>query len=120
MSKADLGVKRRCAACDTPFYDMRRDPIRCPSCGTVYKIDAARARPGARRAARPAFDRMAAPKPIVAKASDQGSEEEEDAVLEPDELEDTLLDDQDDREDQDDRDDDVAESDGNDTTDREP
>ena len=36
MSKAEWGVKRRCASCGAPFYDMQRDPISCPKCGAAF------------------------------------------------------------------------------------
>ena len=31
------GVKRRCEKCSTLFYDMQRQPIQCPQCGTTAK-----------------------------------------------------------------------------------
>ena len=40
--KIDRGVKRRCAACATLFYDLLHYPIQCPKCGTPYVS----ARPG--------------------------------------------------------------------------
>lgn len=56
MSKAEWGVKRRCANCDTRFYDMQRVPIRCPKCDTVFvatAMSAAPARGPRSRAMRP-------------------------------------------------------------------
>ena len=55
MSKTEWGLKRRCTKCDAPFYDMRREPIRCPKCGTVFHpATAAQSAAAARRArARP-------------------------------------------------------------------
>ena len=50
MSKAEWGVKRRCASCDAPFYDMKREPIRCPKCDTVFVVAAISSSPA--RAAR--------------------------------------------------------------------
>lgn len=41
MSAVEWGVKRRCGKCETPFYDLLRDPIRCPKCGTVFRAEAA-------------------------------------------------------------------------------
>ena len=32
----DRGMKRRCSACGTPFYDLRRTPIVCPKCGATH------------------------------------------------------------------------------------
>jgi uncharacterized protein (TIGR02300 family) len=79
MSKAEWGTKRRCAKCEAPFYDMLRDPIRCPSCDAVFKVEAPRMRPTAKRAAKPpTIDR---PPPaaarIAAKASELGNDEED-------------------------------------------
>lgn len=37
MSKADWGVKRKCAACGMFFYDMKKEEFKCPKCGIEYK-----------------------------------------------------------------------------------
>ena len=34
--KPKLGTKRICAECATKYYDLERDPIICPSCGTRF------------------------------------------------------------------------------------
>jgi uncharacterized protein (TIGR02300 family) len=34
---SNLGTKRRCFACEAPFYDLNRDPITCPKCGAPYQ-----------------------------------------------------------------------------------
>lgn len=39
MAKADRGTKRQCLSCATKFYDLNRDPILCPNCGTQFKLD---------------------------------------------------------------------------------
>ncbi len=36
MSKPEWGTKRTCQSCDTFFYDLKKDPITCPKCLTVY------------------------------------------------------------------------------------
>ena len=53
MAKPELGTKRLCAGCGAKFYDLNKDPITCPKCGTVYEVAvvAPRGRPDA--AARP-------------------------------------------------------------------
>lgn len=38
MAKPELGTKRICASCGAKFYDLSRDPITCPKCGTTYEI----------------------------------------------------------------------------------
>ena len=40
MVKMEWGVKRICHNCGAPFYDLRRDPITCPKCGTQYDPEA--------------------------------------------------------------------------------
>ena len=34
MAKEEWGLKHLCENCETKFYDLQRDPIVCPSCGT--------------------------------------------------------------------------------------
>jgi uncharacterized protein (TIGR02300 family) len=47
--KIELGIKRRCASCDAPFYDLLRDPIQCPKCGTAFNAAARSASGSAKR-----------------------------------------------------------------------
>jgi uncharacterized protein (TIGR02300 family) len=53
VAKPELGTKRLCAGCGAKFYDLNKDPITCPKCGTVYEVAvvAPRGRPDAARAA---------------------------------------------------------------------
>ena len=37
MPKPDLGEKRQCQNCGTKFFDLNKDPILCPKCGTVFQ-----------------------------------------------------------------------------------
>jgi uncharacterized protein (TIGR02300 family) len=37
VTKAELGVKRRCLSCNKPFFDLNRAPIVCPSCDAVFQ-----------------------------------------------------------------------------------
>lgn len=39
MSKAKLGTKRSCPACETRYYDMCKTPPECPQCGEVNHLD---------------------------------------------------------------------------------
>ncbi len=39
MAKAEWGTKRTCQNCGARFYDLHRDPIRCPVCSAVYDPD---------------------------------------------------------------------------------
>ena len=48
MAKPELGTKRHCPNCGTRYYDLNRDPILCPKCGTAFDVHSvARARPAA-------------------------------------------------------------------------
>jgi len=38
VAKAELGTKRLCANCGAKFYDLSKDPIHCPKCGTVHVV----------------------------------------------------------------------------------
>ena len=40
MPKAELGQKRVCGHCGAKFYDLSRDPIICPKCGTEFDASA--------------------------------------------------------------------------------
>jgi len=58
VAKPELGTKRICASCGAKFYDLSRDPIVCPKCGTVYEVAAVPAR-------------ATAPKPAPAPAAEE-------------------------------------------------
>jgi uncharacterized protein (TIGR02300 family) len=60
VAKPELGTKRLCAGCGAKYYDLNKNPITCPKCGTVYEVavvtprgrpDAAAARAAAAQAA---------------------------------------------------------------------
>lgn len=38
MAKPELGTKRLCPSCGAKYYDLNRDPITCPKCGTIFEI----------------------------------------------------------------------------------
>ncbi len=38
MAKPDLGAKRQCQSCATKFYDLNKDPIVCPKCGSIFQV----------------------------------------------------------------------------------
>ncbi len=59
MSKPKWGEKRLCGDCGSRYYDLNRNPARCPKCGAEMKI----AKPRARRAG---LDRTAVPVKAVA------------------------------------------------------
>ncbi|WP_299476218.1 TIGR02300 family protein [uncultured Roseibium sp.] len=37
MAKPELGTKRLCPSCGAKYYDLHRDPITCPKCGTIFE-----------------------------------------------------------------------------------
>ena len=45
MAKPELGLKRQCANCSTKFFDLNRNPIVCPKCGTVFVTTVTHAAP---------------------------------------------------------------------------
>ncbi len=73
MAKLELGTKRLCAGCGAKFYDLSKDPIHCPKCGTVAVITPVVSR------SRPEAAPVAVPRPPVPV--------EEVAVPEPAEVE---------------------------------
>jgi uncharacterized protein (TIGR02300 family) len=87
VAKAEWGLKRICLHCGTRFYDMKKNPPVCPSCGKNFDPESlARTRRG-----RTAAVEEKAKKPIPASA-----EVIEDLpVIEADEAEDTLIEDAD-------------------------
>lgn len=48
-TKAARGTKRTCQSseCGARFYDLARDPISCPICGSIYELASAPANLGA-------------------------------------------------------------------------
>lgn len=42
MARPELGEKRICTECGTKYYDLHRDPITCPKCGTLFQLTGAR------------------------------------------------------------------------------
>lgn len=37
MAKPELGSKRQCESCGAKFFDLNRNPITCPKCGTIFQ-----------------------------------------------------------------------------------
>ncbi len=38
MARPEFGAKRQCQNCGTKFFDLNKDPITCPKCGTVFQV----------------------------------------------------------------------------------
>jgi uncharacterized protein (TIGR02300 family) len=49
LAKPEWGTKRICPSCGARYYDLQRDPVTCPKCGTPFDpeafLRARRARP---------------------------------------------------------------------------
>ncbi len=73
MAKPEWGAKRVCQSCAAKFYDLGRDPIACPKCGTQFNPEALLKS----RRSRPA----AAPRPAKAQAESIPKDEVKPKVL---------------------------------------
>ena len=38
MARPEFGAKRQCQNCGTKFFDLNKEPITCPKCGTVFQV----------------------------------------------------------------------------------
>ncbi|MGD9846816.1 MAG: TIGR02300 family protein [Variibacter sp.] len=77
MAKPELGTKRLCPHCGAKFYDLGKDPIVCPKCGSEVEIAPlpSRGRPDARTVA----DSSDEAEPAEAQGAEMVSLEEADA-----------------------------------------
>jgi len=79
VAKPELGTKRVCASCGARFYDLNKDPITCPKCGTEFTVASLtpKGRPDAAAARAPV--REAEPEPAESSEAEFVSLEEADA-----------------------------------------
>ncbi len=49
VTKPEWGTKRECQNCGARFYDLKREPIVCPKCETVFAIKALKPKPSAEK-----------------------------------------------------------------------
>ena len=83
MSKPELGTKHQCQNCGAKFFDLNKDPIVCPKCGTVFQVAAAaRARPAA-KAEEEEETEVATPAGVEVVSLDEVEAGEEKAAAEP-------------------------------------
>ena len=75
MAKPELGTKRLCGSCGAKFYDLSKDPIVCPKCGTVFEIVVPVARGRAAEAAAAAAAGVAAAAAAAAAKSKEAEAE---------------------------------------------
>lgn len=104
MAKPELGTKRLCGGCGSKFYDLNRDPITCPKCGTVFVVA---------QSARPQKAAKAAPVP-EAEDDDVETAEEGAEIVSLEEADAETQGDQDASIDDDDLDSDISSDDGDD------
>ena len=81
MSKPELGTKHQCQNCGAKFFDLNKDPIVCPKCGTVFQ-GAPRARPAA-KAEEEEDTEVATPAGVEVVSLDEVEAGEEKAAAEP-------------------------------------
>ncbi|WP_299622389.1 TIGR02300 family protein, partial [Pelagibius sp.] len=74
MADPKWGTKRICQSCGTKFYDLRKSPIICPSCGAEFDPEALLKS----RRSRPAPKSEPAPKAAAAAAAAKPADEEAD------------------------------------------
>jgi uncharacterized protein (TIGR02300 family) len=81
VAKPEWGVKRTCQSCGAVFYDLRRDPITCPKCGTEHDPEAVlksrRSRPAVADEPKPVP--VPVPEPAEAEPAEAPEAEKEDA-----------------------------------------
>lgn len=87
MVKAELGQKRVCMSCAAKFYDLNKDPIICPKCGTVFDVAAAAKPRRARAVADEKPAKKKAPKLAEVADVDVPDTEADDAVADDEEEE---------------------------------
>ena len=90
MSKPEWGTKRTCQSCGAHFYDLRKDTIVCPKCGTTYAPEAVlKSRRGR------VVEKLTPVKPVVepepkpeeeTESEDIGAAEEEEVIEDTSEL----------------------------------
>jgi uncharacterized protein (TIGR02300 family) len=112
VAKPELGTKRQCQSCGAKFYDLSKDPIVCPKCGTVFQATAVRGRPEpvAARAVEEEeteVDTAAGPE-LVSLDEVEAEEAEKDLPIDGVEIEDEIAEDDTFLEEEEEGDDDVA------------
>ena len=81
MAKPEWGTKRICQSCGARFYDMQRDPIVCPACGTTMDLST-QAKPRRSRAAPKTVAAVPEVEVEDAEVETAADDEEEDAAVE--------------------------------------
>jgi uncharacterized protein (TIGR02300 family) len=91
VAKPEWGAKRECRSCGARFYDLHRDTIVCPKCGTIHEIEVPKPRAQApkevKEPVRPPPPPVAAAQPEAAAAEGEealgaADDEEEEEFIE--------------------------------------
>jgi uncharacterized protein (TIGR02300 family) len=90
MPKDEWGVKRVCPTCLKRFYDLRHDPMTCPSCGASFTIESLTAVKA--KALRP---EKLKPEPVDIEELPE-IDSDEDVIEADDDLDDEILEDEED------------------------
>lgn len=93
MVKADLGQKRVCNSCAAKFYDLNKDPIICPKCGTEYDASVVVKQRRTRAAAEDKPKSKKAPKIVEAETELPEAEVDDEAVVDDEEEEEGVIED---------------------------
>lgn len=111
MAKPEWGTKRICQSCSAPFYDLRRDPIKCPKCGAKFDPESVLKSRRPRSAEEPAAEKAKAKeeKPAAEEAVPKTGDEDAAVGDDADELLKEVAIEVDDKDADDDDDDDVLE-----------
>jgi uncharacterized protein (TIGR02300 family) len=89
VAKAEWGLKRLCPHCNTRYYDMKKHPPVCPSCGTIFDPETlAKARRGAKADAKKT---QAAPEEVIDDLPVADGEAEDAVIEDADELADEAV-----------------------------
>ncbi len=82
MAKPELGNKRQCQNCGAKFFDLNKDPIVCPKCGTVFQ-GAPRSRVAAKAEEEEEDAEVVTPTGVEVVSLDEVEAGEEKAAAEP-------------------------------------
>lgn len=82
MAKAEWGLKRVCPSCSARYYDMKKNPPVCPSCGTTFDPENLMRTRRGRAAASSRAAVAVAPEAELEDIPVADGEEPEDAVIE--------------------------------------
>jgi hypothetical protein len=93
MAKPEWGTKRHCLHCGAAFYDLGKDPILCPKCGTQFLPD------GILKPRRAKVEEK--PVPVKKAPVKKAAEDMEDELIDDDATDDDLIEDAEDLEDED-------------------